>query len=187
MKNIAIFLIFLFVHCFATASERQTIVLTESSIGTFEISAGKKISLHMLSKAFPEYRVTHEIGMGDSPDFHLFTVATHQGEAIISFISYVQEQSMYEAALVPLDEVLLLAGDVKDQYGVSPGDTLSSALQKRPKMEHGYGHMDSYLGTGKIWYLFHATTAEGIEVPLDQATKINPRIEVISGPVPRWR
>lgn len=187
MKFFAISILFLLANSFAIASDQKPIVLTDSSIGSFEISKGMKISLHKLSQAFPDHRVKQEIGMGDSPDFHIFTVETHEGEAVVSFISYIQEKSMYESALVPLDEVLLLGGGARDQYGVSPGDTLLFALKKRSSMEHGYGHMDSYLGSGEIWYLFHATTPEGMRATLDQAIKVNPKIEVISWPVPRWR
>lgn len=187
MKIIAISILLLFANSFAAASDQKPIVLTESSVGSIEILKGMKISLHMLWKAFPYYRVKHEIGMGDSPDFHIFTVETHEGEAVVVFISYIREKSMYESAFMPLDEVVLLGGGAKDQYGVSPGDRLSSAMGKHKNMKHGYGHMDSYIGSGKIWYLFHATTPEGMRATQEQATEINPKIEVISWPIPRWR
>lgn len=187
MKNIKISIMLLLATSFAIAADRQPIVLTESSVGAFEISKGMNISLHKLWQAFPYHQVKHEIGMGDSPDFHIFTVETHEGEAVVSFISYIKEKSMYESALVALDEVLLLGGGAKDQYGISPGESLSSVIKKRKSMEHGYGHMDSYLGSGKIWYLFQATTPEGMRATQEEAIEINPKIELISWPIPRWQ
>ena len=168
-------------------AERPPIVLADSSVGSFDISPGKMISVLRLRNAFPFYRVTQEIREGDSPDYHLFTVATYEGEKVVSFISYITDESMYEQAVVPLDEVLLVGGPAIDQYGVAPGERLSSALKKRKELEFGYGHMDSYLGRGKIWYLFYAGAPEGTRATFEQAKESDPEIAVISWPKPRWR
>jgi hypothetical protein len=151
------------------------------------LKVGMKISLYKIRNFFPYHKVTQEIREGDSPDYHLFIVSTHEGEALISFISYINEPNDYEASIVKLDELVIYSSKTRDEFGVSPGMHIDQALAKRKDLKFGAGHMDNYLGNGSIWYLFSVNHTHGTAVTEKVAVKVNPIIDAISWPYPRWR
>jgi hypothetical protein len=171
----------------SVAREKEKIILTESSIGNMKIQKGMPISLFQISKNFPFYRVTQEIGQGDSPDFHMFKVSTYENEDLIYFISYINEQADYERGVVKLDEVMTCSAEVKDSFGVSPQMTIDKALSKRNELKFGAGHIDNYFGSGSIWYLFTVNNLHGTGVSKQVALQANPKIDCISWPYARWR
>jgi len=164
------------------------IVLNENSIGSMKIEPGMKISLYKIWGEFSKYKVSHEINEGDSPDYHRFIVATHSGESLVSFISYIENASEYEQARVELDEVVVHSNKIKDQYGVRVGMNISTALRLRGgDLDFGIGHIDNYLGKNKIWNLFSVEDKHGVSVTKEMALKVDPEISAITWPYPRWR
>ncbi len=180
-------LIIIFLSFLSFADESESIVFTESSIGKMKIHKGMEISLYKIREQFPFYRVTQEIGMGDSPDFHMFTVSTRKNEELIYFISYINTQQDYEKSIVKLDEVMTCSSKVKDKYGISPKSDFNTAYRSREKLEYGYGHLDNYLGEGKLWYLFSEYNELGNRINKDKAIELNPKVDCISWPYARWR
>ena len=186
LRSILFVLLFLAVAFDASESDNR-IVLTVDSVGPMRIKLGMPISIQRIAEHFPRHRVTQEIRSGDSPDYHLFTVATLEGEVLVSFISYINDEAGYEAALVGLDEVVLQSPRTIDEYGVSPGGPISQAIKARKELEFGAGHMDNYFGKDRIWYLFTVAGMHGTQVSKQHAIESNPKIDVISWPAPRWR
>jgi hypothetical protein len=170
-----------------SAAEKTNLVLTDDSIGSMAIEPEMEISLFKIMRHFQSYKVSHEIRSGDSPDYHSFVVSTYQGEALVSFISYIEKDSEYENGVVKLDEVLVHSSIVQDQYGISIGSTINAALKEREELKFGAGHMDNYMGNGKIWYLFYVKGKHGTQVTKEEAVAENPKIDAISWPYPRWR
>jgi hypothetical protein len=169
------------------AAEEKKLILTESSIGEMPIKVGMKISLYKIRNHFRYYRVTQEIAEGDSPDYNLFVVSTHEGEELISFISYINESDDYEEGVVKLDEVVIYGTKTQDEFGVTPGMHIKQAIAKRKELKFGAGHMDNYLGNGSVWYLFSVNQTHGTAVTEDMAVEANPKIDAISWPYPRWQ
>ncbi len=178
MFRFIIGLLFLSIATPILASE-QKLVLTGKSIGGMEISPEMKISLYRIQQHFPFYSVTQRIGQGDSPDFHIFTASTHEGEKLFSFISYIENLNGYEKSVVKLNEIIVTSSKVVDEYGVSIGMQVKDAIDLRSNPELGQGHMDFYVGGGNIWYLHW-----------DYFDLDNPKtvlIDAISWPYPKWR
>jgi len=181
------FLLPLIVWVAFVKAEAESLVLTSNSLGGMALKQKGEVSLQILKDKFGSNRVTHEIGSGDSPDFHIFTVATNEGEILAAFISYISTDKEREHAVVPLDEVAIYSPLITDEYGISVGMRLNEAVKLRPEMEFGAGHMDNYIGNDKIWYLFSVGEMHGTMVSREVAIQSNPKIEVISWPYPRWR
>ncbi len=179
--------VFVFFSFAVFTEEEKPIVLSATAIGSMKIEVGMPISLFQVSKGFPFYRVSQEIGQGDSPDFHLFKVSSHDNEDLIYFISYIKAQADYEKAVVKLDEIMTCSDKVMDEFGISPKMTIKQALQKRKGLQFGAGHMDNYLGLDNIWYLFSVNGLHGTGVSKEVALKADPQIDCISWPYARWR
>jgi len=185
MRNFLFLLTFL-ISFSALSAKDKTIILTNTSIGDMPIEVGINISLYKIRNHFPFYRVTQEIREGNSPDYHLFEVATYEGEPLISFISYITEPNGYEKGIVKLDEVIVHSSRIQDQFGVTPNMPISNAIDKRKGLKFGAGHTDNYLGNDKIWYMFSVNQTHGEQVTKPKAIISNSKIEVISWPHP-WR
>jgi hypothetical protein len=167
-------------------AKEEHMIFTESSIGPMKIKENMEISLYKISQTFPYYKVTQRIGQGDSPDFHSFTVSTWEGEELIEFISYINKKEDYEKSIVKLDEVITCNEKVKDNYGISPKTKFKVADKSRDNMTYGDGHMDNFLGKDKLWYLFTVPNGQFNRGNRELAEKVNPAIQCISWPYPRW-
>ena len=185
MRNF-IFIFTLFFSVNSYAEKEEQIILTDTSIGNIPIEVGGDISLYKIRNSFRYHRVTQEIREGDSPDYHLFTVSTYEGEVLIYFISYINKTDEYEKGIVKLHEVIAHSPKIKDQYGISPKMTVDQAIAKRKDLKFGAGHMDNYLGKDKIWYMFGVEQKHGTQVTEQMAITANPKISVISWPNPWW-
>jgi hypothetical protein len=179
-----LFVLFLFQISNAFSEE---LVLTDSSLGSMKISVGMELSLIDLIREFPTYKITHTIGSGDSPDYHKFLVSTFQNEDLFAFYSFIETDDDYRKGVVKLDEIAIFSPKVKDKYGISTSSTLSEINEKRAGLEFGAGHMDNYLGAGKIWYMFDVNGMHGTMLSKESAFKQNPKINVISWPGILWR
>jgi len=178
--------LFFLIVSISICAKEEVLVFTESSIGPMKITEKMDISLFQIGKKFPYYKVTQRIGQGDSPDFHSFTVSDWEGEELIEFISYINKPEDYEKAIVKLDEVITCNEKVKDAFGVSPKSKFKIAQKPREDMTYGDGHMDNFLGKGKLWYLFTIPNGQFSRGSQEQAEKINPEIMCISWPYARW-
>lgn len=179
-------LFILVIVSFSIVAEDEQFIFTESSFGPIELKEGMEISLFQLSKKFPYHKVSQTIGQGDSPDFHSFTVSTWEGEELVEFISYIEKPEDYEKAVVTLDEVITCSKLVKDQFGIRPLSKFNDALIARNDMKYGFGHMDNFIGKGKLWYLFAVENGQFSQGSRELAVKVNPSIECISWPYARW-
>lgn len=137
-----------------TMTAEDEIRMTHDSIAGMTIVPGMKISLYRLREQFPFRTVTHEIRQADSPDFHSFTVSTHEGNALFEFVAFIEAPEEYEQAVVLLDELVVYSSSVTDQFGVSPGMRVSDAVELRQDLEFGHGHVDYFVGGGSIWYAY---------------------------------
>lgn len=182
--RVVIFILVFLLSCSSQAGQ-ETLLLSDNSIGNMKISKGMDISLYKIRAAFPNYRVSHEIAQGDSPDYHLFTVSSHEGEALLFFHSYIHEKKDYESGIVKLDELVSCSELVVSSAKVGPKMTISSIPQLE-SLEFGAGHMNNYLGMDKLWYLFSVGDLHGTAVSKELAIELNPQIECISWPAPWW-
>lgn len=180
------FLVLLFTVSISICAKEESLVFTESSIGPMEIQEKMDISLYQINQHFPFYKVTQSIGQGDSPDFHSFTVSTWEGEELIEFISYIQDSEDYEKAIVQLDEVITCSDKITDNFGVKPKTKFNLAIKSRENLTYGDGHLDNYLGKGKLWYLFSVSNGDFSRGNQEMAVKVNPEIRCISWPYARW-
>jgi len=121
--------------------------------------------------------VTHQITSGDSPGYHLFTISLHDGKWSISIISYINESENYEQAVVKLDEVLLYSEYTKNVFGVSPKMHIKEIIALRKNLKFGTGQLDNYLGENR----------HGVGVTKEIAINVNPQVDAIIWPYPRWR
>ena len=175
----------------ATAGE---LILKSDSLGPLKLDRDTRVSLKKLAELFPEYKVTHEIAQGDSPDFHYFEVTDKNGETIFYISSYIDENTQRNAKDVDIDLLVIESPSIKDQYGIHPGMYYTDIIQRRnEKLEFGANHHDYHLGTGKIWYalssvdIYNKFTNLGTdEIKLDNIKSVNPKIIELSWPIPRW-
>lgn len=183
IKLVSILLLLLGSHVFAAPK----ILLSENKIGTMEIKEGMNISLYSIRSAIRgPYRIRHEIRDGMDWSSHEFVVETWEGEELFAFISFIKDPKEYESAQVRLDEIVIYSGEIQDQYGISPGMLISEASKVRPDMEFGSGHMDNYLGSGKIWYMLNIDwsridQSKGLSTK-EYAIKSDTKISVITWP-----
>ena len=179
-------LVLLLIISISIYAKEENVIFTESSFGPMKIKENMEISLYKISQKFPYYKVTQRIGHGDSPDFHSFTVSNWEGEELVEFISYINKPEDYEKSIVKLDEVITCNEKVKDSFGVSPKSEFMVAQKSREGMTYGDGHMDNFLGKGKLWYLFTVPNGQFSRGSQELAVKANPEIQCISWPYPRW-
>lgn len=177
--------IFLLITAFSVHADQEIFLLTENSIDEMKIQKGMAISLYKIKRAFPFYRVTHEIAEGDSPDYHRFTVSNHDGEELIYFHSYIDDEKEYESGVVKLDEVISCSKYVLSLDRIGPTMQVGS-IPDVEALEFGVGHMDNYLGDGSVWYLFSVGYLHGTQVSKVKALESNPKIQCISWPAPWW-
>jgi hypothetical protein len=115
------------------------------------------VSVLILERAFPGHRIGHEIGSGDSPDFHYFEVTTAQGEKLFTIKSFVKEGAPAVGAdarsEVPIDLLQVVSRRVRDRFGLRVGDRVADIIRSRgDKLVFGAGHHDVYLGGDRLFY-----------------------------------
>jgi hypothetical protein len=183
IKLVSFLLLLLGSHVFAAPK----ILLSENKIGDMVIKQGMNISLYSIRNAIKgPYRIRHEIRDGMDWSSHQFVVETWKGEELFAFISLIKDPQNYESAVVRLDEIVIYSEEIQDQYGIYPSMPISEAAKIRPDMEFGSGHMDNYLGSGKIWYMLNIDwvkidQSKGLSSK-EYAIKSDTKINVITWP-----
>jgi hypothetical protein len=179
----------------STVASAKELILTSDSLGSLNLSKETEISISILKKHFPEYVVSHRIGEGDSPDFHLFQIKYANSEVVFTAISFINDESDRKKDMVKLDLIEIHSDKVLDEYGVNVGMELSDILKKRnTDLIFGANHHDNHIGLNNIWYALSTedlTDPNGPDinpenVTLEDAKKHNLRVTSISWPSARW-
>jgi hypothetical protein len=179
----------------STVASAKELILTSDSLGSLNLSKETEISISILKKHFPEYVVSHRIGEGDSPDFHLFQIKYANSEVVFTAISFINDESDRKKDMVKLDLIEIHSDKVLDEYGLNVGMELSDILKKRnTDLIFGANHHDNHIGLNNIWYALSTedlTDPNGPDinpenVTLEDAKKHNLRVTSISWPSARW-
>ena len=170
----------------------QPLRLTPDSLGPLRLGSKAMVSVPILERAFPRYRVTHDICQGDSPDFHCFVVATTQGEKLFVIQSFLKDGTSAVGSdgrqEVPIDLIQVISRQVPDRFGIRVGDRVADVLRIRgDKLAFGAGHHNVVLGSDSIFYSF-ATGSQSspTRFTLADAKRANWRIVSISWPHGAW-
>lgn len=172
----------------------ENLVLFEDKIGGLALSAQTRVSVESLSSIFPNLKVVHGIGQGDSLDFHYFELMNSNHELMFKIKSFITGAN-YDEAEVPIDILVVYSKLISDQYGVSIGFRYEDVVKARGEaLEFGASHFDNYLGRHQIWYTFTVRVETEIEGLYESPERIkigalvteNPMVNSISWPKPRW-
>ncbi len=166
------------------------LVLTSSALGPLPLGKGTLVSESYLKKLFPHYSITHQIGSGDSPDFHYFEIIDKNGELLFTIKSFIEDENQQGQPPTGVHNDLLQVRSprIKDIYGLRVGDRVKDIIKTRGKDLHfGAGHHDVYLGTGKIYYNMRTNSDWSPErLSLDDAMRGNWQVVSISWPEGAW-
>jgi hypothetical protein len=163
--------------------------LTETHLGPLPLNREAKISVAYLTQIFPTYNVSHEIGSGDSPDFHYFRVVARDGEVLFTITSFLREGNGNDTQnAVPIDLLKVVSRGIRDKYGLRVGDRVAAIVRARGKtLEFGASHHDVYLGGNQIVYNIRTSSDLSPErLTLADAIRENWRIVSISWPTAAW-
>lgn len=179
----------------STVTLASEFILTSESLGGLQLNKETKISKAIINKYFPEHRVSHEIGEGDSADFHYFEIKDNKSELIFTVTSYIDNDFDRNKDVVTLDLIEIYSDSISDEYGLKIGKKLSDIINQRGgDLIYGANHHDNHIGLNNIWY---ALSTEDLNVPngpdispenvtLEDAKKHNLRVTAISWPSARW-
>lgn len=113
-------------------------LLTENQLGDLELN--KLTENNMLTEiksVFPNFKVTKTVGQQDGPDFNIYQV-THSKQEIF-FISMDSYDTLVVQYLWTKNKIIV------DEHGVAVGQTIESALEKRPTLKfHSDLHQNIY-------------------------------------------
>lgn len=169
------------------------VVLKDKTLGSLPLT--KPISVDLINKHFPNYRVTHQIASGDSPDFHKISVFTKTDEPLFYTVSYLSNDTKETALSYKIDLLVILSPLIRDKYNVSVGDKIVSATKKRgTEITIVGGHFNNSIGSDSIYYQVTVPPTKedskiGLDfyhpdyVSMDMVLNSNPSIESISWPV----
>jgi hypothetical protein len=108
--------------------ELTEILLTETKLGDLEINKlNENNILTSIKSKFPDLQITKTVGQQDGPDFNLYQVTHYEQE--IFFIS----MDSYDTTLV--QDLWTNNKIIKDEYGITVGQKIESALEKRPTLK----------------------------------------------------
>jgi hypothetical protein len=156
------------------------------------LGQGAVVSVDQLKKAFPGYRVTHEIRSGDSPDFHHFEIVRADGEVLFTIVSFLKEGQKRSLAgnldAVPIDLLKVVSRRIADKYGIRVGDRVAGIIRARGEnLQFGAGHFDVYIGGDRIFYNVATTSNFSPEtLTFADAKRQNWKIVSMSWPTGAW-
>lgn len=188
--------LFLFVSIFSSLISASEIVLKDKTLGSLPLT--KPISVDLINKHFPNYRVTHQIASGDSPDFHKVSVFTKSDEPLFYTVSYLSNDTKETDLSYKIDLLVILSPLIRDKYNVRVGDKVVSAIKKRgTEITIVGGHFNNSIGSDSIYYQITIPPTKedskiGLDfyhpdyVSMDMVLNSNPSIESISWPVASW-
>lgn len=118
--------------------ELNEILLTETKLGDLELDKlNENNILPGIKSKFPDFLITKTVGQQDGPDFNLYQVSHYEQE--IFFIS----MDSYDTTLV--QDFWTNNKIIKDEYGITVGQKIEFALEKRPTLKlHSDLHQNIY-------------------------------------------
>ena len=169
----------------------KEVIFYDSKLGPIKFSNKLPITIKLLKKIFPEHKVTKGIGQGDSPDFYYFGVSKENKKINIS--SFIQNED-YNQNNINIDLLAINSNEIKDQYGLSVGDTYKDNIRKRKgELVIRNSHHDKTIGKDQIYYSIWGNfdnksyaDVSPVDIPNEQVIKHNWEIKSISWPSPIW-
>jgi len=166
MKRYAYFLLLIFtVSCQTKSGESQTaesnqstveigpgeILLTETKLGNLDIGIlSDENMVTEIKRAFPDFQVEKARGQQDGPDYNYFE-ATHLGEEVFLIAMNWEDTTQIEHLRTENKMI-------KDQYGLSVGQTVEHALMKRPDLKfHADLHYNVFATAANSRIEYHLT------------------------------
>lgn len=158
----------------------------------------KPISVHYVKSLFNNFKVTHTIASGDSPDFHMISVINKKDETLFYTMSYLIDGVKESDEEYNIDLLIINSSEIQDEYGVRVGDRVSDVLRKRKdKLSVIGGHFNNSIGANSIFYQITVPpTKEEIEKGLDflhpdyvtveMILNTDPKVESMSWPLASW-
>jgi hypothetical protein len=112
--------------------------LTETILGDMELNKLTESNiLSEIKSAFPDFQVSKKVGQQDGPDFNLYQV-TQSGKEI-----YFIAMDSYDTSIV--QDLWTNNKIIKDEYGITVGQKIEYALEKRPTLKfHSDLHQNIY-------------------------------------------
>jgi hypothetical protein len=178
--------------CSFSAYPSEELILTERSLGSLILENEPFVSIDSLRKLFPDYQVNHGIHSGDSPDFHLFQIATREGELLFTISSFIEDGDQTPnkdgTVAVPIHLLKVVSPRISDAYGLRVGNSVADILRTRGKnLEFGAEHHDVSLGANRIFYTIGNPTHRSPDgLKFTDAVRGNWRIRSISWPEAAW-
>nr|WP_086938521.1 hypothetical protein [Thaumasiovibrio occultus] len=174
-------------------AQAQDLILTPTSLGELTLSSSTQVSQTGLTELFPDYQITHEIGQGDSPDFHLLKVSDGD-EMLFYILSYIEDDVTHQSESYDIDLLVVTSDNIADGYGVRVGDRAEKLFQSLPGNIDVYAnHYDNALGHEGLFYQFYIEPndegndgANPLDVDIETILEHNPEISELSWPTPRW-
>ena len=177
----------------------KEVIFYDSKLGPIKFSNKLPITIKLLKKIFPEHKVTKGIGQGDSPDFYYFGVSKENKTIqISSFIQYkdynLKQIKSPHQNNINIDLLAINSNEIKDQYGLSVGDTYKDIIRKRKgELVIRNSHHDKTIGKDQIYYSIWGNfdnksyaDVSPVNIPNEQVIKHNWEIISISWPSPIW-
>ena len=176
----------------------ENIIFSDAALGKLKLSKQELISLDTVRSAFPNLEIKHEIGHGDSSDFHYIEARNDLGELLFILYSYFDEDVDKNSTQYDIDLVVVISHTIPDQMGVRVGDRVSKVIGKKgDNFELYANHQDNSIGIGSLYYQF--TLAPNIlideagnrflnpeKVTKSDVMQENPKIKSISWSSPVW-
>ena len=118
--------------------EMSEILLTETKLGDLELNKlTEKNMLTEIKSAFPDFKITKTVGQQDGPDYNLYQITQSKQE--IFFVSMDSYDTLVVQDLWTNNKI------IQDEYGVTVGQKVESALEKRPTLKfHSDLHQNIY-------------------------------------------
>ncbi len=129
MKKVILFMLIIssvLISCKKKNATKKTAKITISNNGINNINLRKCITIDSLQTAFPNYKITSEVGLQDGPDYHYFEVI--KDSTNINFI-----MSELDGCLV---NETTTTTNFPDIYGVKIGMTYEEVKKLRPEISH---------------------------------------------------
>ena len=112
-------------------SSAEELVLKKGSLGSLKLSSKTLVSPSILQKLFPDYSISHRIGSGDSPDYHLLMATNKKGEMVFRVKSFTDVIGDGKSQEYGIDLLIIDSPEIIDEHGIRVGDRLEKALKKR--------------------------------------------------------
>jgi hypothetical protein len=172
------------------AQSDTKLTLTSESLGPLPLSKETLVSESYLKQLFPKYKITHEIGQGDSPNFHYFEIKDSDGELLFTIKSFIEDsdQQSKQPTAVRIDLLQVRSPRIRDVHGLRVGSRVKDIIKAIGRnLDFGAGHHDVYLGADRIFYNIRTNSEWSPErFTLNDAVRGNWQVISISWPSAAW-